>query len=323
MLDFRTRTPRNYFSRRERRRLLLWLGGIGLAVIACNLVAGARHMERMPLASEPAQVDTRFQGSPADKNQPGVVSIERQKAPAAENEDIPTHVKADLLAEVRDDTPWIRSAEVDAWLNLWSALKHANPRELARASLGDVGFVDLFQQPQAYRGKLVHFRGVARQATYVDAAENAAGIKGYHRLVLQPFSGPAEPVFLYVLDLPADFPTGDRIHEDVHADAFLFKRMVYPARKEGDLRRAPVLMAKNIDWRPAATDEASQAIAGAGRLVVGGVVAGVVLLIFVGLWSTHTRVRAYNPRPADLSKLDLHDVKTVSESLDELAETDQ
>jgi hypothetical protein len=34
-------------------------------------------------------------------------------------------------------------------------------------------------------------------------------------------------------------------------------------------------------------------------------------------------VRAYDQRPADLSKLDLHDVKTVSESLDELAETDQ
>jgi hypothetical protein len=64
MLEFRPRIPaRNYLARREQWRLLAWVMGIGLVVLA-----GLRFDEILKLRAQPEavapNVDTRFHPSP-------------------------------------------------------------------------------------------------------------------------------------------------------------------------------------------------------------------------------------------------------------------
>jgi hypothetical protein len=328
MLDFRPRLqPRNYLSRREQRRLLAWVMGIGLIVIAVTSLAEIRRfvnslsatvVERAP------SIDTRFQPSPRNPGEPDAVSIVKAEEAVAVNDRdaLFPGVSADLLARVSDDTPWIRSGEIDAWLNVWTALARSNDAERVQRSAGAVGFLELFQQPRAFRGKLVTIRGSARQATYVEAADNPQGIDGYYRIIIRPESGPPEPVFLYTLELPTDFPTGEGIRAEIAATGIFFKRMVYPTKDNADLRRAPVVMARTLTWRQPVATEDSRSGAFVGGLVA-IVALSVIGLIVVTYWASRVRLSTAQRRPSALPPIDDRDVVSVEESLSKLAETDR
>jgi hypothetical protein len=328
MLDFRPRTqPRNYLSRREQRRLFAWVMGIGLAVIAIASLAEIRQIlnaHAAPVIERAPLIDTRFQPSPRSSGEPDAVSIVTIEPPTAVSgrEDLVAGVSAELLAKVRDDTPWIRPGEIDAWLNVWGALARSKDDEIARRSSGAVGFIELFQQPRAFRGKAVTIRGSARQAMYVDAAKNSEGIDGYYRVIVRPESGPPEPVFLYTLELPADFPTGEEIRADIEATGIFFKRMVYPTKESGELRRAPVIMARTLTWRQPVVAETSR-----GGLPVGVLVAmvalGAVALALVTYWASRVRSSSTAQLPAALPPIDDRDVVSIEESLDNLSENDR
>ncbi|MEX2138829.1 MAG: hypothetical protein WD894_06180 [Pirellulales bacterium] len=328
MLDFRPRVQtRNYLSRREQRRLLAWVMGIGLIGIACASLVEIREFfgsTSMPVAARDPSIDARFQPSPRDSGEPDAVSIVKAEQPTAviHRDDLVPGVKAELLAGVRDDTPWIRSAEIDAWLNVWNALARSTDEVVERRSAGAVGFLELFQQPRTFRGKAVTIRGSARQATYVDAADNSQGIDGYYRVIIRPESGPPEPVFLYTLELPADFPTGEEIRTDIEATGIFFKRMVYPTKDNAELRRAPVVMARTLTWRqPVAAGDSS------GGSFIGVLVALVALgvggLMVATYWATRVRISTAQRRPPTLSPIDDRDVLSIQESLSKLAETDR
>jgi hypothetical protein len=220
---------------------------------------------------------------------------------------------------VRDDTPWIRNDEIDAWLNLWSALAASSDAVIARSSVGEVGFVELFAQPQAYRGKLVTMRGAARQAVYLKAAKNEANIAGYYRVVLQPESGPDEPVFVYLLDLPAGFPLGERIRTEIAATGYFFKRMVYSAQDTGDLRRAPVIMARTLAWQqsPSNLAEKNGPVVG---VLLGATALAIVAFGAVIYWASQRSMSSRIQRPTALAPIDESNLVDIHESLSRLAE---
>jgi hypothetical protein len=113
-----------------------------------------------------------------------------------------------------------------------------------------VDFAQLFQQPAAYRGRLVRMEGRVRQVERHDAPANSYGVKQYYRAVVETA---ANPLFVYFLELPPGFPVGPRLYEDVAVSGFFFKRLAY--RAIDDIRTAPVIAARTLDWspRPAAT----------------------------------------------------------------------
>jgi hypothetical protein len=325
MLDFRTRQQsRNYLSRREQRRLFAWVMGIGLVTIACSsfIEFGAVWSGDLALGtSTDVTVDTRFKPRDTSARESDAITIvnAEQQDNIADDDQRFAGIDPELLALVRDDTPWIRSDEVDAWLNVWSALRQANDAMLTHGS--PVGFLELFQQPRAFRGKSVTIRGSARQAVYVTAADNPQGIEGYYRVVVRPEKGPDEPIFLYTLELPGDFPRGEEIGATITASGVFFKRMVYPAKDNETLRRAPVVMARTLSWqRPAVPDDA------AGDYFA-GVMAALVALGAVGLvaatyWASQIHFSARPPRPPTLPNIDEGDVLSTEESLRKLAESD-
>jgi hypothetical protein len=240
VLDFqRGQSPRNYFSRREQRRLLLLVMMLGLVLF---LVGEARHPENFawlwslgqrpaaPQASLPPAGAAR-QGGAFGGYFPGVT---------------PRYLK-----EVRDDFPFV-TADVDAWFQLLHILRGTDAEKLAAASIGQVTYVQMLQQPEEYRGRLVTLRGIMRRANRVPAPENDYGFEHYYQTWITPQDDPNNLVVVYCLSLPEGFPNGMKLEESVELEGFFFKRWVYQAQDKP--RTAPVVLAKTVVWhkRPAA-----------------------------------------------------------------------
>jgi hypothetical protein len=156
-------------------------------------------------------------------------------------------VREQYLRDVQDDTVF-RSAERDAWFHLLALLQKSNPADLERASLGRAGYVQLEAQPKEYRGRLVTLDGVVRAAKAVPAPENDLGIERYYQLWLQPDPGSGALVALYALELPGDFPLGERIEALCRAVGFFFKRWAYASR--GGVTTAPLVLVRSVQWEP-------------------------------------------------------------------------
>jgi hypothetical protein len=323
MLDFRPRAhPRGVVSHRARRRISLWILGVGLLVLFCLRFREISQFMSAGSAAAPHEVDTRFQPESGGSAAADTVRIvDSEPAPSMSEEKSPfMGVDPGLLARVRDDTPWIRSDELDAWWNIWSALKRSNVGELERASAGKIGFVELFSQPKAFRGKPVTIRGSARQVTYLAAGENSEEVQGYYRLVIWPEYGPAEPIFLYALALPSGFPIGENTQAEIEAHGLFFKRMVYPTQQE-ELRRAPVVMARTVDWRDSAAAETPES-SDHFRFLVGLTIAGAVLLALLFWWTSRPIVLPFAQHVSE-PETGQQDAAKIGAAMRQLAEKEQ
>ena len=93
------------------------------------------------------------------------------KAPKLRSSELST----EDLATIRDNT-YFRTAEKEAWFTLIGLLQQTPANELADKSVGEVGYVQLVQQPNVYRGKVVNVRGTVRQVTLEKPAANELGV---------------------------------------------------------------------------------------------------------------------------------------------------
>jgi hypothetical protein len=159
-------------------------------------------------------------------------------------------------AAVRDNSVF-RTAERHAWFRMLEKLDGRSLEELEKASTGRVGFVQLFDQPEEYRGQLVTVRGTARMAYRVQAPKNEVGVDHYYVFWVAPAGGPNSPICVYALQTPPGFPPlkdkdRDRattaLDVDVEFTGYFFKRWAY--RAQDGLRVAPLLLAKAPRWTP-------------------------------------------------------------------------
>lgn len=166
-----------------------------------------------------------------------------------------------FLGEIRDNTVFTPS-EQNAWFRLLETLQRSDVEQLERDSCGPVGFVQLYREPNAYRGRLVTVRGTVRLGYYRPAPQNVYGIAGYYMLWLRPV-GSTNPIVIYSLDVPVGFPDVKAIeaagrkpelHEDVEFTGYFFKRWAY--RAEDGTRLAPLVLAKTPRWQPSELDSA-------------------------------------------------------------------
>jgi len=229
---------------------------------------------------------------------------------------------------VEDYAPF-RAADGKPWYHLLGILQESRSEELRQNSRGEVAFVQLYEQPDSYRGELVTLSGMAKRATQQSAAPNSQGIEGYYELVLQPLDGPLRPISIKVLELPEGFPVGEGIREDVELTGFFFKNLVYLA-EDGNDYIMPVLLAKDVQWEP----QQSQAERrwNPSAVVAWGMVGGLAILatllsLLVYVVSNRIalpgRNSAREPIPGNFDALHREQVKTVEEKLDEMAGKDE
>ena len=172
------------------------------------------------------------------------------------------------LERISDDHLGSRRQEREIWYRQFERLANWSAGTRGAKPLADpfyandqavdfepVGFVQLFKQPDAYRGRRVKIVGKVKLVEYQPAPENDYGIEGYHVMWVRPEGKTNSPIVVYALRLPAGFPPYDeqgRLEFErgklapVSIDALFFKRWAYEA---GDgVRLCPLLVGLEPDW---------------------------------------------------------------------------
>ncbi len=236
--------------------MLMMLAGVGVVVL---LIIGAGNPSNwrwlVPEGNgvdEPSRVQPQQQVVVAmadeDDTEPPTIGIASTGlTPSGERLYFPG-VRPDYLKSVRDDTVF-RPAESDGWFHLFALLAATPADELTRASEGRVSYLQLSQQPNEYRGRLVTVSGIARAAKLIEAPQNGFGVKQYYQLWLQPNRAIGELIVLYCLELLDDFPLGEELDQQCTATGFFFKRWAYAS--QGGITTALLVIAKTLDWKPA------------------------------------------------------------------------
>lgn len=205
------------------------------------------------------------------------------------------------LARVRDNSVFL-SSETEVW-DRWIQLINGVPQSaLKRASIGHVGYVQLFHQTAEYRGRIVTVSGRVMRASYVVAPKNAARVEGYWQCWLFTGDRGASPVVVYALQMPDGFPTGMEINEQVEFTGLVYKRWAY--QSGGGIRLAPLLLAKLGAWTPSAP-EMRTALPGL-RVIVSAIVIAAVLGIGVArMFWIRSRTDTRTPRGRDAAHQDV------------------
>ena len=232
------------------------------------------------------------------------VIIPAEPAAAGESTE-PLGATPAALAMVRDDTVFCAS-DRQAWFEIWAALQ-ASADGIDQSHSRQVSFAQLFGQPRSYRGRLVRFSGIIRRLQRVEAPTNAQGIASYWQAWIEPDGGPAAPIVLYFLSVPAAMPHGMRVSEAVDVTGYFFKRWAYQASDA--VRIAPLVMAREPHWRRRAGGASGSHAAGGAALVAMAAL-GAALLLFVR-WGGGPRrprsspgSRAFTGIPLDPAPLD-------------------
>jgi hypothetical protein len=225
---------RNYTSRREQWRLMLLILPLGLVIILMARLRDPETANRInPFFAPVPEQDAAINPEPAVAN----------VAPRAAAGLFPG-IDPDLLKTVRDDT-YFRNAEKDAWFHFFKRLQDTSQAELAKMHSLEANYVQLVDQPNFYRGKLVIVYGYLRQVTEQKPAANDLGINSYYRVVVEPTDDIDWPIIVYCLELPPNVRVGDDLFSNMKVVGLFFKKLSYQW-KEG-MGTAPVLVARTIE----------------------------------------------------------------------------
>lgn len=112
-------------------------------------------------------------------------------------------------------------------------------------------FVDIFQNPDYWQGRLLTLRGhVRRVMTHAGDPQLFQG-QPLHELWLFTEDSQHIPTVVVCPTLPRDFPVGAEVIDSVQVTGCFFKTYVYRAQSE--TRVAPLLLAGHIEWTPTAS----------------------------------------------------------------------
>ena len=309
VLDFQSgQRPRNYFDRRQQWRLLILVMLLGLVVMAA---VKARHADNYRWlfalggagsvrpdddpGEAPVSVDTCVHPVPQADVIPGTFI---SPGAAVHSEETSSRyfpgVKASYLSSIRDDSPF-RPEETDTQLHFFELLGKTDPAVLRAASTGRVTFIQLFRQPNDYRGELVTIRGTIVRVHWLAVTANDYGIDGYYRAWVRPADNRHYPMVAHLLELPGRFPTGMEVSAEVEITGFFFKRWAYQA--QDTLRSAPVVLARSVEWKepPAAVLEEE-----IGPVSIVLAIVGSALFAVLVAWLAYRRTTGRGPSQREL-----------------------
>jgi hypothetical protein len=309
VLDFQSgQRPRNYLARRQQWRLLILVMLLGMVVMAAVKARDADNYRwlfalggagSVPPTDDPGEtpvsVDTRVHPVPQAKIIPG--SFISRGATIHSEETSSRYfpgVKASYLSSIRDDSPF-RPEESDAWFSLLGLLGKTDPAELRAASTGWVTFIQLFRQPDEYRGELVTIRGTVVRAHRLTAPDNDHDIDGYYQTWIRPADNRHYPIVAYLLELPERFPTGMDVSAEVEITGFFFKRWAYQA--QDTLRSAPVVLARSVEWKEPSPPIVEEDIGLASILAA---IVGSILFAVLVAWTAYRRTTGRGPSQREL-----------------------
>ena len=165
------------------------------------------------------------------------------------------------LDKVRDKTPIPKDAanprdpanqELDAYFDMIVYANRTAPAALDKVALREEGlWAKVFQDPEMYRGKVLHFEGSLKRLRQYPAQLMAVqgGAKNYYEGYLSVDAWQDDPVFFICTELPPDLKPGETLNVPVSLSGYFYKIFRYTAAdtlKTHKDRLAPLLIGRTI-----------------------------------------------------------------------------
>ena len=215
------------------------------------------------------------------------------------------------LTYVRDNSLNSKNGDMQTWFRWFDQLSETNQQELAKTSTGYVNHVQLFEQPNFYRGKVVSIKGTLKGAYTVPAPPNAYGIEKYFVYWIRPDDGSNNPIAVYALSQPTGMapvrPSDvqnekwDERNEAVEVHGRFVKKWVYVSADSS--RLCPLVITNNIIWnRP--PEKAETELPDTISIVTTLGIVSLIAIAIAGLASWSANQRIAKNRESLPSKLD-------------------
>jgi|GEM_PF-4014994 len=283
------KSPKNYYGRKERRKVLTLILGLGLVIVMIAKLGNEEFREGLSsifgdiIAQKDLPKVQRGLSTDPDRFLDGVktyilANISDDKLPP-NNEKIarksdkprPKTTKSAFAGDEIEFFSDIRSNEIIngklhpdrlGWLHFFELAEEYQEPHLATAA-NDVTRMLLLRQSDAFRGEVVTIRGRVRMAREMKMPMRPGEQpkeKVYYELAIAPNDSPGEPMVLHVTELPEGFPLGDDLNEPCFFNAFFIKKYVEPFPGQEWKRLTPFLIGKTIHWRgaPKGTPQAAE-----------------------------------------------------------------
>jgi len=201
--------PRNYLARREQKRLLMLVLGLGLVIVMMSEVRNPKMIASLSIFFDSDQE----QEAESTDGQPRIdprehLQAQRRKSeipgtfisPAEIDDSVDESgeyfdgVRPGYLPFIKDDLPLRSGEEHEPWFHLLQVLNENTEEDLQEGSTGRATWAQLFRQSKEYRGELVTIAGTVRRAHYIKAPRNNANIEGTNQLWVFPEDNPSEPI---------------------------------------------------------------------------------------------------------------------------------
>jgi len=126
--------------------------------------------------------------------------------------------------------------------------RKANPKYAHVPAKDFPQFVDLFENPDVYRGRAVSLRGTIRRLTKYDPGKNNQGIKEVYEGWIYTADSNSNPAVVIFTSKPPELVLGADITDEIRATGYFFK--IYDYQSQGGPGKAPMLLAGTVDWHP-------------------------------------------------------------------------
>ena len=202
------------------------------------------------------------------------------------------------LAKIKDGPTLPTSAnqglEFDALCEVLVQTWYTSPAAFRKAAWKDIGFGQLFYEPERYRGQVIHIEGRLRLVQRWDPplmAQEAGVPPMYEAAIFDDVSG-KNPYIVLVMDPPEGIPLNQKVDATASFDGYFYKKWQYKAvdsLKPTAWREAPLLIGRSLKVRdviatPTTTEEQS---AGIVPLIVVGIAVltvAVGVMFFLAFW---------------------------------------
>jgi hypothetical protein len=249
--------------------------------------------------------------SPVDPN--GSLPAIPDPLPEAERPKLP--IDTEKLEVIRDNTSF-KKVEHEALFHLFDVLRSTPDEKLQQASGGNVTWIQLFNQPNVYRGEPITLVGRVQRVTLLSTPKNDLGFQKYYQLWLLPRDTKDRLIAIYCLELPEDFPVEMKINEPIVLTGLFFKRWVYMGQK--DLELAPVVLARSFEWIPPPEEPPSDPNRWRRTMAIMIAVAIVVSMGIFLFWHFRTRRRKQTDLPEEITiPEEMTEVRAVGDDEDD------
>lgn len=193
---------------------------------------------------------------------------------------------------IRDrDNLYNGALELESFWQVLVQAHYTSTAAFAKAARHDIAYVHLFNEPERYRGEVVHLSGrlIRLRGFEAPAEARAAGVAHLYEAWIMTDAFGENPICFAFTDLPAGLKVNNerKYNEPVSCDGYFYKRYRYKAadsKKANEFRDAPLLIGHSLTGRFDAKATTQEAEAWGHNLiwvflsVVGAAVLGLIAM---------------------------------------------